>query len=333
MQFLYLLEKIRNPILDFIFSLITHLGEETVFLAVAIFFFWCVDKREGYYILITGLIGTVVNQILKLTFRIDRPWVKDPNFTIVESARAEATGYSFPSGHTQNIAGTFGCIGAYSKRRKTRILSVSVIILVAFSRMYLGVHTPWDVLVSLAVAAALVIGLYPIFANEEAFRRAMPWLIAVCAALSLGFLLYANLVSPEGLDPHNYESARKNASTLFGCFLGLVVVYPVDLKFTNFRTDGVWYAQLIKLVLGLGLVLLIKSTIGKPIETLVGLFTESPVYIARAIRYFLIVIFAGLVWPLTFKFFVHLRIPFMDSFTEKLLSLFKKRNTGSTDAE
>ena len=73
MEFLYFLEGIRNPVFDFIFSLITHLGEETLFLVLAIFVFWCVDKRGGYYVLMTGLIGTVVNQWLKLAFRIHRP--------------------------------------------------------------------------------------------------------------------------------------------------------------------------------------------------------------------------------------------------------------------
>ena len=155
MEFLYLLEKIRNPILDFIFSTITHLGEETVFLALAIIFFWCIDKYRGYYMLLTGLIGTVVNQALKLVCRVPRPWVKDPGFTVVDSAVKEATGYSFPSGHTQSIAGTFGAIGATSKRRWFSIVCVVIIVLVAFSRMYLGVHTPADVCVSLLIAAVL----------------------------------------------------------------------------------------------------------------------------------------------------------------------------------
>ena len=75
MKFLYFLEGLRNPVCDFLFSLITHLGEETFFLAIAIFIFWCVDKRGGYYVLMTGLIGTVINQWLKIVCRIPRPWV------------------------------------------------------------------------------------------------------------------------------------------------------------------------------------------------------------------------------------------------------------------
>ena len=122
MPFLYFLQSIRNPILDGFFALITHLGEETFFLVIAILFFWCVNKRDGYFILLTGLVGTVINQLAKLFFRIPRPWVLDPNFDIVESARAEATGYSFPSGHTQNIAGTYGTIAAAKPKKWKSIL-------------------------------------------------------------------------------------------------------------------------------------------------------------------------------------------------------------------
>ena len=110
MNLLYALERLRTPFWDAVFSAVTHLGEETVFMVAAILIFWCVSKQEGYYLLLMGFFGTVVNQFLKLLFRIPRPWVRDPDFTIVESARAQATGYSFPSGHTQNAVATFGGI-------------------------------------------------------------------------------------------------------------------------------------------------------------------------------------------------------------------------------
>ena len=315
MKFLYLLEKIRNPFLDKFFSLVTHVGEETVFLVLALVFFWCVSKREGYYLLITGLVGTVINQAAKLIFKIPRPWVKDPSFTIVESARAEATGYSFPSGHTQNVAGTFGAVGRYSKRTPVRIISVVIISLVAFSRMYLGVHTPLDVCVSLGVAAILVFCLYPLFSTEERFHKFMPYVAAVSVLLATGLLLYVFLMSSEGVDPNNHASGMKNASTLFGCTLAMIPVYLLDRRYIKFETGAAWYSQIIKLLLGLGGVLLIKSELSSP---LVWLFGNE--YVARGVRYFLIVIFAGAVWPLSFGFFSRLRIPALDK-------LFSKRKS------
>lgn len=299
MPFLYFLESIRNPIFDWIFATVTHIGEETFFLAFAIIFFWCVNKRQGYFILITGLVGTVVNQVAKLFFRIPRPWVLDPEFNIIESARAEATGYSFPSGHTQNVAGTFGAIAAHEPKKWKTAVCVTIIALVGFSRMYLGVHTPLDVVVSLLVALGIILLLRPVFETDESFKKYMPYVVIGSVILSTLFLVYVlSLSGVSFLDAHNYQSGLKNAFTLLGCTAGLVVVYFVDSKYINFDTKAKWYAQLLKLAIGLGIILAIKSGLSAPLTALFG--NE---YVARAVRYFLIVVFAGAVWPLTFKKF------------------------------
>ena len=318
MKFLYFLEGIRTPFFDWFFETITHLGEETLFLVIAIVFFWCINKREGYYILLTGLYGTLLNQTLKLAFRIERPFVRDPNFQFVGNANVEATGYSFPSGHTQNIAGTYGAIAAYNRRKWLTVACLVLIALVAFSRMYLGVHTPLDVSVSLGLALLLVLGLHPFFASEERFKRAFPYLVIVSVILSVAYLIYTLCLSGDvTLDVANYKSGLKNACTLFGCMLGLVLVYFVDTKFTDFKTDARWYAQIIKAAVGFGIVLAIKSGLSAPLTALFG--NE---YVARVVRYFLIVGFAGAVWPLTFKWFSTLKIDFLEHFGEWATSLF-----------
>ena len=151
MEVLYFLEKLRNPVLDFLFSLITLCGEETVFMAVGMIVFWCVDKYKGYFLLFVGFLGTVLNQFLKMLCRIPRPWVKDPNFTIVESAEAAATGYSFPSGHTC-AAFAAGMIWVRAlPLRGMRILSAMLAVCMGLSRLYVGVHYPTDV-----IAGALI---------------------------------------------------------------------------------------------------------------------------------------------------------------------------------
>ena len=116
MSFLYMLEKIRIPVLNELMLAVTTLGEETAFLVIALIIFWCVDKKKGYYVMAVGFAGTIINQILKLACRVPRPWVLDPNFTILEQAREAAAGYSFPSGHTQTAVGTFGSIAAFTDR-------------------------------------------------------------------------------------------------------------------------------------------------------------------------------------------------------------------------
>ena len=235
MSFLYFLEELRNPVLDFLFSIVTLFGEETVFMAVGMIVFWCVNKQKGYYLLSVGFVGTVINQFLKILFRIPRPWVKDPNFTIVESAREAASGYSFPSGHTQTSVGLFGGLALKFKNRAIRIASIALCVLVPLSRMYLGVHTPADVGVSIVIALVLIFVLAPIFEKAEKSPKVMYALLFSLTGIMLAYLLFISFWSfPEEVfhvdNVHNYTSAVKNAYTLTGCMLGFLVVYTVDLK-------------------------------------------------------------------------------------------------------
>ena len=302
MSFLYFLESIRNPVLDAIMSVITMVGEETLFLAISMLIFWCLDKKRGYIFLMIGFIGITVNQVLKLTFRIPRPWVKDPNFTVVESAIEEATGYSFPSGHTQNVADTFGCIAYSAKRLWVRIASVVLILLVGLSRMYLGVHTPLDVGVSIAVAAVLVLGLYPLL--ERLFQKDKNVIVAlgITVFLSIGFVLFTELFPfPADIDPHNLASGQKNAYTMLGCSLGLLAACLADQKWLHFKNEAPLLGQIGKLAVGAGLALAIKAVLKTPLLTLFGGHVS-----ATALRYFLVVIFAGVVWPLTFPLWAKL---------------------------
>ncbi len=299
MEFLKSLEKIRNPFFDFIFSLITYCGDEIVFMAIAITLFWCVSKKDGYYILSVGFVGTIINQFLKLTFRIPRPWVKDPSFTIVESAREAATGYSFPSGHTQNSVGTFGGIAYLFKTKWVRITCITFAILVPFSRMYLGVHTPLDVGVSVGIALILVFAIKPIFDIVDKNPKTMYIFLGCMLALSITFVLYVELCNfPKDIDTHNLESGIKNAYTLLGAIFGMIIAYPIEQKYVKFEVKDKWYINFIKVALGLGLVLGIKAGV-KPVLR----FICNGHACADAFRYMIIVIFAVCVYPLLFPVF------------------------------
>ena len=298
MELLYFLEGLRTPAGDAFFSMITHLGEETLFIVVGLLIFWCVDKLQGYYLLTVGLTGTVINQFLKLWFRIPRPWVKDPNFTIVESARAEATGYSFPSGHTQNSVGIFGSMARWNKQPVVRAASIAVCILVPLSRLYLGVHTPADVGVSIVVALVLIFGVYPWMQKAAddpcMMRRILIFMVAISAAY-VAFVEFYHF--PADIDTANLANGTKNAYTMLGCLLGIWLDYEVDIRYINFDTKAVWWAQILKLVIGLGILLGIKAGLKAPLMAICGGHN-----IANGIRYFLMVGFAGCVWPLTFRF-------------------------------
>ena len=264
MGFLRLLESVRVPALDTLFSGITYFGDELAFLALALLLFWCVDKRTGYYVFVVGLFGTLANQFLKITCRIPRPWVLDPDFTIVEAARAAATGYSFPSGHTQNAVGTFGAIALQTKQRWVRWACIALLLLVPVSRMYLGVHTPLDVGVAFLMALALLAALYPVFRSGEKTQKAMPYLLAAGIVLAGLFVLYVGGIRADFLpgseDESNLSHAVKNAWTLLGAIAGLKPAF---------------YALL-------------------------------PAGPADCVRYFLVVLLAGCIFPKTFSYFAKL---------------------------
>jgi hypothetical protein len=146
------------------------------------------------------------------------------------------------------------------------------------------------------MALALVLTVKPVVYRGG--HKGMKILIAVMLAMAVGMLVYVER-NPAGFaaDDVNYLSGLKNAYTMLGCLIGVAVVYFVDYRFLKFETDAIWWAQIIKAVLGLGVVLAVKEGLRAPLEALI------PVYPARAVRYFLIVIVAGIVWPATFKWF------------------------------
>lgn len=296
MDLLYFFESIRIPGLNEFMLLITRLGEETAFLVVALIMFWCVDKYRGYFVLMVGFVGTILSQFMKLTFRIPRPWVQDPNFKILEEAREAASGYSFPSGHSQSAVGTFGSIAYTEKNRWVRIACIAVCVLVPVSRMYVGVHTPWDVLVGAGMSVVIMLALHPFVLGKH--KRFMPILMGLMAVIAIAYLCFVELWDfPADIDIHNYESGVKNAYTLLGALFGMIVVYIVDEKWLHFEVKAVWWVQIIKVIAGLAQVLIIKSVMKDPLNALMG---EA---IGRAARYFLIVLFAGIVWPLSFRGF------------------------------
>ncbi len=294
MDILYWLASIRNPFLDAIMSFFTLFGSELMFIVIALAFFWCVDKKEGYYLLFVGFFGTILNQFLKLLFRIPRPWV-NTDLKPVESAVADAGGYSFPSGHTQNVTGTLGGIARWSKSWGIRILMIVVLLLTSFSRMYLGVHTPLDVGVSLVLGAAVVFIFYPIVKAAVENPKKMSLLLAVMALLSFAFVLYANLSDFDAAE--NVLEGRKNSYSLFGALVGFCVAYPIERKKINFSEKSVWWIQGIKLVGGLLGLLAIKEGLKLAFNAIGFTWLGT-----NAIRYFAVVIFAALVWPLIFPY-------------------------------
>lgn len=301
MSFLYFLEGIRCPVLDLLFSVITHLGEETLFLIIGLIFLWCISKRDGYYLLCISFLGLIINQFLKILCRVPRPWVKDPNFSIVESARAEATGYSFPSGHTQISVGLYGGIARSTRHTWLRICAIALCVLIPFSRLYLGVHTPADVLTSVGIALVLVLVGYPIVNKLFDTKHGTYILFGILGAASVAFLCFMLLCKfpesvylPENIG--NLVSAQESSYTFIGCLAGISVGYFIDKKYIKFETQAPFWIQVIKVIGGVAVVLLVKECL-KPVLNVIF----SGHMVARAVRYFFVALTGAALWPMSFR--------------------------------
>lgn len=298
MTFLRMLEGIRTPALDQFFSAMTLFGSELIFLVLAVTIFWCVSKTRGLYLLSTCSLGITINQFLKITFRVPRPWVKDPTFTIVESARAGATGYSFPSGHTQNAIDAYGSLARSAKHAWVQVVLVLIALLVGLSRMYLGVHTPWDVGVSLVIGTVLVFALYPLFRDVDEKPMKGVCIVACLTGCSVLYLLYASLRPfPADADLVLIQDGLSNAYKLTGAMAGMTLGLWLDAKKVHFQTEAPLLGQILKCLLGLILILALKE--GLKVVLGSGL-------LVGAIRYAVVTFFAGGIWPMTFPWFARL---------------------------
>ena len=154
-DYLLLLQDLRHSVGTWLTPLM--LGISDFFynigpLMVAAIVFWCVDKRVGYLLFFNLYGAGMVNQAVKNTLCVYRPWMRNPAIVPPPEALPTATGYSFPSGHTQTATSFFGTFAWRWRRWWVVALCAVGILLVAFSRNYLGVHTPQDVAVAIAEA-------------------------------------------------------------------------------------------------------------------------------------------------------------------------------------
>ncbi len=293
MLLLQWLSALRTPFLDQTMLIITELGGETGFIAVIFVVLWCLNKDWGYQLFFSWGCGTGLNQFLKAACAVPRPWVADPTFSPVASAIPDAGGYSFPSGHTQSVFGLFGTLALLIRRRFATVTAAVLIALVAFSRMYLGVHTPWDILGSVAIGCA-VLAVQTVLLRMRN-KAASSWIACgIFLTIAFGNLLFALLQGT----PSNPEAAHalENGWKLLGAAVGMAVAWQLDRTRIHFSVKAHWFAQILKLAVGLAVALGIKA-LKLPLHDLIG-----NTGIADCLRYLLLSLWAGLIYPITFRF-------------------------------
>jgi len=291
-EILRFIESIRTPFWDSVFSIITCFGEEMLIIVVFCLLFWCLNKKIGYVIGIVFFLSALIVQGMKPTFRIDRPWVTDPSFTTVEGVVYAATGYAFPSGHTQAAASYLLPLGAMLKHKIFKITFVTLAVLVAFSRMYLGVHTLQDVLVSLVITFLLIwLTCRIITSDVESKKKEL--------AISLSLILYAVAIiiiaaimySNGTIEDRYIADCLKAAGAGIGFAVGMFVE-RVYIKFSvKSKNIGI---HIIKVVIGIAGVLAFQEGLKLIIGT--G-------FIVYMFRYFLMISWVTMLYPLIIKRF------------------------------
>ena len=236
----------------------SYIGEMKPMLIFTALIYWCASKEFGTYLLMGWSGNRVVNGLLKVTVCAYRPWIRDARIVPDADALRDATGYSFPSGHSMNGASLFGgCAIRRELPRVLRIMTGLICILIALSRNFLGVHTPQDILVGMGTGVLVMwltwklllwIGTHP----EKDIRVA-----CIGIAVSLAVAVFAAVKSY----PEDYDAAgkllvdgMKMANDTFkgvGWCAGFMLGWVLERRMVRFSTDIPMMARFTRLTTGL----------------------------------------------------------------------------------
>lgn len=238
MEYLLFLQNLRESLPTFINEGILFLSEfmgGTGALAVMAFVYWCVSKTAGSFMLLNFSSAYMMNQTLKNIFCVSRPFLRDARIQPYTSA----TGYSFPSGHTMLGTAVYSSAAIWQKNRKWFVaLCAFMVLLTAFGRNWIGVHTPQDVIVGILVSLAVVFGQYRMlqWLEHKPEKKILVLIFAILWAVVL--LLFI-----------------PNSGKTCGIFLGVFIGWFVESKWIHYEVDGTWIRRVLHYVLGMGFVL------------------------------------------------------------------------------
>lgn len=196
-EYLLFLQNFRNGINDALtpFFEMISLFAVTYLIIVPAFIYWCIDKRSGLYTLASYNACVAVNAVIKLSVCAYRPWIRDSRILPAGDAITTATGYSFPSGHTTTATPIYGgmAVTAWKKFRWISVIGIICVALTAFSRNYLGVHTPQDVLVGLTLGIVTLIAMSALFKYLAKHPEKENIFLAIGVIFGIAAIIYITL--------------------------------------------------------------------------------------------------------------------------------------------
>ena len=268
LDFLLLLENSRNGFLNTFFEIVTMLGEHSVFVVIIAVLYFMIDKELAKKLLFVTMLSLNINGVVKNFVKAPRPFASG-KVTCVRPGTA--TGYSFPSGHTQSFS-TWSTALAYRFRRVwMAVLSAFGILLVAFSRMYLGAHYPADVITGAILGITLGVLFSVVY--DKIKNKQVLYLASVIAMLPffLAFLIEA--------DVH-----FKDFYKFYGMLSGLLCASAFEEKYVDLQFNVPFWKKLVRVVVGIILALLLKEGLG-----MIDFASVRLSLIWDAVRYFILI--------------------------------------------
>lgn len=180
-----------NPFCDVFFRVVTDLGSPTFYYVTVAPLFWVVDRRKAAVLLLLLLAGGYVNTYAKLWVNTPRP---DPELARVLDLRPYHSGSNaFPSGHAQSAVLYWGYLARWVGRRWFTALMLAVMMLISFSRLYLGVHFPIDIAGGAVLGVLLLALIVPLERWAARDCSTPPWAMAAIAAGTLVLALAGDI--------------------------------------------------------------------------------------------------------------------------------------------
>ena len=243
-QYLLWLQELRTAtggVFDEFFNALSKFAVDIMpFLPFVIF--WGLDKKWGYRYISTWGIGEVINGLIKLTVCAYRPWIRSDLIEPAGDSKVAATGYSFPSGHTTVATITYGTTFVWQKdrRRWLAVLCAVLILLTGFSRNFLGVHTPQDVLVGFVSSVIIIAAVGAVQKKLEGSDKLCDTLTLVGVLAIILFLAYF-MLKPYPMDYVDGEllvDPQKMMNDSFkscGAFLGFLIGSYLDRHYLHYE--------------------------------------------------------------------------------------------------